>query len=396
MTRAPAKTLPYPTAAARRARRPWPSTVPAQTHLQEVLHERDYDVRQHIVASLAESYYKAHRNRATKLALCCTSARFFVAPTVAEVRTWINRCRDRLCPFCSRARTVAAAAKMHKLLRTMAHPRQIILTIRSTDGDLHGQLSFLRKSFARLRRSAIWKRIVKGGCYTVEVTCNEQTSQWHPHLHVLYDGDFFPHQQLRALWNRITETAEVVWISEVHDLEGMAKELTKYIGKPANVKHWSPIQIREYATATQGARLMHNFGSCHGKTLDDRDDNPPPDPDEFSVSLARIVFLACHGNPTASRLAAAICDRWPRFAPYILHTMPQLDPAKTQAEKTLALLNTLRRHDPAAARPPPQVHAGNSVEGSLLAMFRRFSCEADDGTHQSVDLAVQHGYSTGA
>ena len=364
------------------------SWLPDQTSLQEVLHERHHAARSLIIESFAESPYKHHRTWAANMAGCSNGARIYVDPAVGRVRPWLSRCRHRMCPFCAVKRSANVAADILHALQGMTRPRTIILTVRSNDKPLGDQLRRLRSDFARLRRRALWRNNVTAGMYTLEVTLNQQTGQWHPHLHIIYQGNYIHQKALRLQWQNVTGDSDVVWIEEVRDRAGAAQELAKYVGKPQRVATWTPQQILTYADAVNGSRMFQCFAGLHGVKL--RDEDPPHElgPDTYAIRLSRIVFLAARGEELAQRLALSIAVRWPMFAGYIYHELPQLEPAESKASKQLRILCKLRgqpppRTDAQLAKESPEI-----LEAKLFIAFAKYHTQAEAGLFDRHDFAA--------
>lgn len=341
---------------------PWPRNLPPQNSLQESIHERHWDTRQLIIAALNDSYYTRQKKHARRLAQCADGAALYVHPTQGHVSPWLSRCGSRLCPFCARKRSAAAASQIFSAITIMRQPRMIVLTVKSTEAPLAEQLVALRHAFARLRRYKLWHDRVTGGIYTIEITRNAQTGLFHPHVHIIYDGQYIPQSGLRKAWHKATGGAEIVWISKLRERQNAANELAKYIGKPQGVKDWPNQAIREHEAATRNQRLLHTFGSLHGRHVKDTDRPAQLDPAQYSVRLSRIVYLARLGADAPQRITLLIADRFKMFAPYIYHALPQLSPEP----------------------PPHRPSDTHDVNLELLTLFRRFRFEDDKGDYDAL------------
>lgn len=364
------------------------SWLPDQTALQEVLHERHHAARSQIIGAFAESYHKRHRTWAANMAACSNGARIYVDPDAGKVRPWLSRCRNRMCPFCATRRSQQVAADILHAIETMPRPRTIILTVRSNDRPLGDQLRRLRSDFATLRRRSLWRRSVTAGLYTLEVTLNQKTGQWHPHLHIIYQGEYIHQKALRALWNQVTGDSDIVWIEEVRDRAGAAQELAKYVGKPQRVKDWTPTQIRTYADAVNGARMYQAFAGLHGVKLNDAD---PPDelgPETFAVRLSRITFLANRGEELAQVLALGIAARWPMFAGYVYHAAPQLEPPESKQARQLRALRRIRGEAAQPRAPDPARESHEILDAKLFVAFTRYRIRHLAGDFDKYDFAA--------
>ncbi|GAH75295.1 unnamed protein product, partial [marine sediment metagenome] len=207
-----------------------------------------------------------------------------------------------------------------------SRPLQMTLTVKSRDEDLGDQLRSVRQAFRRLRQRPEWKSRVARGWYTFEITLNPTTRLWHPHVHVLFDGKYFPQQMLSRLWHECTDDSKIVWVADVKSLHNAAHELAQYLGKPAHVEGLTPMEIRTYTDATKGTRMIQSFGGVAKPTAPKADREPLPVGRCFDYRLDRVVHLAQRGCAMALELAAAIADRWILYAPYIYDRVPELMP----------------------------------------------------------------------
>ena len=366
-----------------------PRHLPAQTALQEAIHEPTGQARTRIILALKATLAGPLARSANKLLACSSTARFYVSPSAGKVSTYINRCRHKLCPFCAKARSGQVAADLLAILTAMKHPRTLILTVASTDTGLTEQMRFLRRSFAKLRRTPAWRERVKGGAYTVEVTYNPDTKRWHPHLHMIIDGTYFPVRLLQRLWHEITNGSKIVWIQDVHDKPGIARELAKYIGKPQRVSTLPADRIREYAGAVTGSRMVQTFGTSFGVTAVDEDPKNPEPTDTFTASLPRILHLAAHGAPDAQRLLPLIAARWPLYASYIYHRLPQLCPDASKLRKTAALMALDNTPPPPPDTPPETDPDAEQLAAHLLAAFQAYQLREQLDEHAEFDRSWQ-------
>lgn len=309
----------------------WPQDLPPQTRLQETLHAKHLEPRLRIMQALHDPADRRLYNASMRLAACGTGARFAMDVQRKKVSPFLHRCRHPMCPFCARTRSLHVADQIKALTDHFPRPRHMVLTVKSRRGPLIGQLRDLRTWFGKLRRSRLWKGAVKGGVYTVEVTINEDTGLWHPHLHILFDGSYIPVRALQKVWHEITGGSEIVWLEEVYNRDGAANELAKYIGKPQRVEAWTLEQIKEYAIAIHGGRMVQTFGNCHGKKVEDEDPEERIPEGAYRVSLSRLMYLAKRGFNTPQTMVLYIAARFKFLAPYIHNEMAMLDPPEKPA-----------------------------------------------------------------
>lgn len=357
------------------APRPWPLGLVEQNDLQETLHHGSEDLRDKVILALHDSYHQHLRDAARTMATCSDVVRFYIDPDAGAVRPWLNRCKQRLCPLCGRKRSIHVGRQLHLLLAALRDPRHLVLTVRSSASPLGEQLRSLRRWLSKLRRSPGWRSRIRGGAYVIECTWNADTERWHPHLHIIYDGDFFPVKVLQNLWHDITNGSRIVWLKRIDDLNAAANELSKYVAKPAKLGILPDQQVREYATAVRGARLLQTFGECHGRKVTDEDPHQPLGDNTYHVSLNRLVWLAARGAASPQRLVILLAERFPTFAPYIYQAAPQLRPADTSADMHKRLAARLRSSAPPPGLPdgrsPPVRDAPGAVEADTAIVDAR-------------------------
>ena len=296
--------------------------MPRQTDLQRHLHQPHTAQRTAIISALADTHDLKLMRAANRLAGCCTTALLVHDPESGQVRPWLPRCGSRLCPFCGKGRSARVAEQLHEHIQGMESPRHITLTFRSRKDPLSNQLQQMRAAFCRLRRHKDWTSRVTSGLYTIEVTRNIETGLWHPHLHVIVDGKYFPQALLAKLWSEVMDGGQHVWITKVDSTKNAAWELAKYVGKPPAAKGWTPAAIVEFAMATARTRMMQTFGTLHGKAMPETEEDPADPPETRFASIARIAYLASTGIPLAQDLAALLWSRWPMLRSYLQSKCP--------------------------------------------------------------------------
>lgn len=101
-------------------------------------------------------------------------------------------CRDRLCPVCNwrlgLKRLSEAIAVIKRI--TEEQPRtkaiHIVLTVRNcTADDLGGVIKQISDGFTRIRKRKLWKEYIIGYARSIEITYNEKTKSYHPHIHIV-------------------------------------------------------------------------------------------------------------------------------------------------------------------------------------------------------------------
>jgi len=218
------------------------------------------------------------------------------------------RCHDRWCLPCGQDR----AWKLLSSLRAKTHGKRlrfITLTIRTEAEPLTDSLDKLLQSFTRLRGHNEWKKRVQGGMAFIEVTHNATSGRWHPHLHVIAEGEYFPHKLLKQAWIKASRGSFIVDIRYVRQTDDVTKYLCKYVTKPLDpsITH-DPDLLVETMVAMKGRHLVLCFGSWRKGKLeapkDDRNWTP-------FAPLSKVIAAADQGDRKAIGILDALRRRLP-------------------------------------------------------------------------------------
>jgi hypothetical protein len=176
-------------------------------------------------------------------------------------------CGERLCVWCARARGAKLGVALLPLVSAMVNPWFLTLTVKSGP-DLAERAAHLRTAFKKLRRRRWWAANVAGGIAVEEVTHNERSGDWHPHLHLIIDAALpqaVLQDTLRVLWLAVTGDSFIIDLrpfrgaTVAHEL----RELCKYTAKISEIVD-SPALVRVYLDYSRRRRLVVTFGSCYG------------------------------------------------------------------------------------------------------------------------------------
>lgn len=214
--------------------------------------------------------------------------------TPPRYRIKTNKCRDRFCDPCGREKRNLVAQNVARNLPS--NPlRFLTLTIKSTDHDLSTCITKLLSSWSKLRNRAVIRRCIHGGLYFLEITLNEETQQWHPHLHALLQGSYLPIDVVRKHWWSITKDSficDIRWIKSPGHAVGY---ITKYASKsiPSKVAR-NPDKLNEAMIALAGLRTFNTFGAWKSWDLS----RCPADDAEWIVvgTLAVVIDEARNGD----------------------------------------------------------------------------------------------------
>lgn len=209
-----------------------------------------------------------------KLDDCCRTPWIMTNEETAEIALKEYRCKSRVCPLCGEIRAAELRDKLLPMVKEMDSPRFITLTPVSTDKPLRDQLQHLTKCFAKLRTLKDWKSRFSKGFYTLEVTYNRKTEQWHPHIHTVVDGKFIPQKTLSNLWLQVTGDSMIVDVRMCHSQKKTVYYVTKYATKTQDSKHIPDHRIGEWALSIKGLRFINTYGGLR---------KPPEEKDERSA-----------------------------------------------------------------------------------------------------------------
>lgn len=238
--------------------------------------ERDFrhsgwaDVRCRVRAALQLSDVKGSR----RVAFDHCGSNAWVMKSTEQPNTYriaSSNCHDRFCTPCAVDRAHVIRCNLRTILqdrRPVTHsPKQIshrflTLTVRTRPGEpLRGTLDDLSKWFKALRNTRLWKSCVDGGAAMLELKWNEIPGRWHPHLHIIIEGDYIPHGALKRVWYEITKTSYICHIQPLRDDEQTIRYVTKYASKPldGSYSHDQTLLI-EAIEALAGRKLVATFG----------------------------------------------------------------------------------------------------------------------------------------
>jgi len=198
----------------------------------------------------------------------CRKFAMFVREKISgEVKVMSSACGDRWCPMCAAAKAAYATDQTEEYIRSLDKPRFLTLTLRHDPQDLKSQLNFLTDSFRRIRQRAFWKKNVTGGIWFLQAKRGSGTGCWHPHLHILIDGNYMEQKRLSDLWELVTFGSPVIDIRRIHDPAATARNVARYTARPASMADMSLADRIEVIESLKGKRLCGTFGNAKGVNL---------------------------------------------------------------------------------------------------------------------------------
>jgi hypothetical protein len=291
-----------------------PHPLESQSRFQRIAHAQYHNARWTVINAMWQPEAAAAvAKRARRMGMCCQGPTLR-ASSNGQVCTSLARCRDRLCPLCGERRGRQASVRTHAIVQRFNSPRFLTLTLRHRGEPLREMLDRLHVCIAKLRRETRWKESVLGGVFGFEVTRNTKAGEWHAHAHIIVEGSYFPHPVLKALWLKITGDSHIVDVRAVADRKKAAAYISRYVAKPVDVTSWCGAEIREYAAAMHGRRLLQTFGIAHNAKLDDDAFDERPTGSTHLCTAFGLARAVAAGVPKALRAKSLLTKMGRDFA----------------------------------------------------------------------------------
>lgn len=219
-------------------------------------------------------------------------------------RIQCERCRSRWCEACGRERRSLVQMNLSKNL-PKARLRFLTLTLKSNDDAPGDAIKRLYACFRKLRNRSKIKPHIRGGIAFLELTYSPERRQFHPHLHVIFEGDYINFKLLRQEWLSVTGDSFIIDIRPIHRPEVAIGYVAKYASKAIGSSIWrDPTAFAEVIRGMQGVRTLFTFGTWKGFKL-----LKAPESDTEWKTLGRlddIVKRAATGDAEASQILRAL------------------------------------------------------------------------------------------
>ncbi len=213
--------------------------------------------REKILEAIARTDPTAKRLERFKNCGACSVVE--ISRSTGRIRCTAWHCHDRYCTPCQNRR----AAELRQIIDQNVHnepARLITLTLKHQPESLKVNLKRLRDGFNKLRRSAFWKKHIKGGVGIIEIK-RDKKQLWHSHLHIVCTGNFIPQKTLSEEWFKATGDSFIVDARLVHNVRQACHYVAKYVTKGTDHDTLiDPGAIDEVITATKGTRGYTRFG----------------------------------------------------------------------------------------------------------------------------------------
>jgi len=207
------------------------------------------------------------RRRSERYEACRTRAFFYQHRDDLTVKVAANTCKNRWCPICSTARSLRIASALDQWLKPAHDPKFITFTMAHRDVGLRSQITAIKTYFRTLRKSIFWRSRSQGGVWFFQVTYNEKSGQWHPHLHVVADTVYMPQKALSDLWHAITKDSYIVDIRTLTDHKQACRYAARYSARAANISYFPDEKKTEYAREIDHLHTFGTFGTAYMSTL---------------------------------------------------------------------------------------------------------------------------------
>lgn len=193
---------------------------------------------------------------------CHSRAIFARNTTTGAVRVLAKSCHLKFCPICNKSREKLIRKKVTDWLSPKYYPKFMTLTLKHSDDDLRDQIDNLYRYFKEFRRIKLLKKKVSSGIWFFQITKNEKTNQWHPHIHCILTGSYIPRRELQAEWLRITGDSNIVDIRLIKNVESAACEVARYAACAVNINKFSCDELYVLEKALKSRRLFGTWGKC--------------------------------------------------------------------------------------------------------------------------------------
>jgi hypothetical protein len=208
---------------------------------------------------------------------CRKQAFFFRNKTTGHVKVVGQSCRQRWCYLCGRSKARELSRRLAEWLKVAKKPKFLTLTLRHSKAPLKDQLDALYRHFRNLRMHSITKKALKAGHWSVQLTYNAQTGEWHPHIHALVIGKWLSNRVLSHIWREVTHGSYIVdckYIKNIHSPKVRDKAawyVARYVSRPCPMAD-IPLEKRlEMIQAFHSRRLHNSWGKLAKEGLPPRE-----------------------------------------------------------------------------------------------------------------------------
>ena len=243
----------------------------------------DSEFMRKVIRAYAMSGDETLERQGRRMAECCTKMQINCTATHASMCP--NHCDVRACANCNIHRSRKAVKRWGIVDKEVKKRKEMLrfltLTQRAVKGRTHGEARVLIiKAWQKLWRRKVTRHYIHGAIRKLETTWNYEGGWWHVHLHIVYEGMFWPQADLQETWRDCIGGVEDggAFIEEAYDV----KELLKYSLKHHNVPE---DKLVEWAQDMQGVRELEFLGTWRG-IVDDEVQEEATDEQVEAFSIA--------------------------------------------------------------------------------------------------------------
>lgn len=257
----------------------------AAAHVFQLVNEKFLQKKRdnlHLSLAYLLTDFENRQNKAARLTMCANYLEFALPPEGDDPRFKVvktSSCHVRLCPVCQWRRSLNVFRNLAEIYEPLNKQyKHIFLTLtypNCTGKKLPENINRFTEGFAKMMRRKPFKDIVLGYTRTIEVTHNEQTDLFHPHLHAILTVPksygkkvYIPFEDWQKEWHDITNWTGTfplqVNVKMIKAVSGKAiAELAKYAVKPSD---YIKKEIEETARLVQildvalGGRRFVSYG----------------------------------------------------------------------------------------------------------------------------------------
>jgi hypothetical protein len=213
-------------------------------------------------------------------------------------------CHSRHCEPCMKGKSSLIINNLRASMqdRKSRQFRFITLTLKhDVHTKLKPQITRLYAAWNKLRKTPLWKGSQKGGVATLEIKLTEKGC-WHPHLHIISEGQYISTYMLADQWYAITGDSNTVDVRMMSKEKDVAFYVGKYVTKGTNDAVWQHREkAAEFVKAVKGLRMAATYGNWRGLRLL-RKNKEEPGQWTWIASLAGLVKRARGGETQAIEL----------------------------------------------------------------------------------------------
>ena len=196
-----------------------------------------------LVEYFEQKNQKAKAKRVKECADVISWKVFNNAPDYTHKLDTINLCRERLCPNCATAKARKKAVELFSAFDEFFQKNDVIFVTLTTENVKGEKLRETVENLTKALKKFLRRMKCKDYFRSTEITYNETTDMFHPHIHLIMAGVDKANikKRVREAWteelHKFVRTKKAYVITDVNPCpdQNMVLELCKYITKPTDV-----------------------------------------------------------------------------------------------------------------------------------------------------------------